>query len=907
MNKKTIIRLFSVVAVALMGIGCQADYFNETYLPGYENDGTITNVRDLEFTLTGDDYAAIAKNAMNKSLAEAEGEAAVEALAAIGKNKYFAAADEAALYVPAYINALYPTLDSNSTALVTYTMAVDVPTDVVFMNNATEYTLTEDDYKVIWGSEEDYANALTPKTMNKLAGALPVSDDARVGEYMVVTYNYSSEEPVVEVPETPENPDTPDTPEQPTYTSVLGSAAVDDVVEVNGYISAVSTQGPILTDASGSVLLYRTQDLAVGDEVTVSGTIDVYNNGLQIGTDGISIEKTGTTTVTYPEPMVIDGAKADELLTSHTGEGFTFCAQYAKMAGNVSVSTSSDGTKTYYNVAIPDATAATGSIYGITEELAAQLEDGKDCTLYGYFISISRSGGNPKFVNIVVVSINEAPASDVTNNYTSVLGTAAVDDVVEVNGYISAVSTQGPILTDASGSVLLYRTQDLAVGDEVTVSGTIDVYNNGLQIGTDGISIEKTGTTTVTYPEPMVIDGAKADELLTSHTGEGFTFCAQYAKMAGNVSVSTSSDGTKTYYNVAIPDATAATGSIYGITEELAAQLEDGKDCTLYGYFISISRSGGNPKFVNIVLTSVEPAAAPAAKKMALKVTSQKRYAYFKLGDSGKYQATDIVAIQPEDYTAMGQSYGSFTDPTQDTYIPLFLAETYPYAMADDKIYVGYRCYANKETTSRVDEYVFNGTWTKTEYFTSKTDQFRKTAGVWAIDPTLELDFTSTSSAETKAFYQYCVNWVYDNKDVPLGAPARDNEGEIISTEIVLINGAKPAGNYWVSNYGNNEFYTGASAYYGNMDWRPSAVKSGFAAAGMGELSDDEILAKLKEHTAEVFAEVLGYVYPEMTTDEYKKVIVKVYAYGPNKNYSLAFDVVEKGKFKYVADSLMEL
>ncbi|MBQ8492747.1 MAG: hypothetical protein IJ464_00485, partial [Alistipes sp.] len=337
------------------------------------------------------------------------------------------------------------------------------------------------------------------------------------------------------------------------------------------------------------------------------------------------------------------------------------------------------------------------------------------------------------------------------------------------------------------------------------------------------------------------------------------------------------------------------------------AQLEDGKDCTLYGYFISISRSGGNPKFVNIVLTSVEPAAAPAAKKMALKVTSQKRYAYFKLGDSGKYQATDIVAIQPEDYTAMGQSYGSFTDPTQDTYIPLFLAETYPYAMADDKIYVGYRCYANKETTSRVDEYVFNGTWTKTEYFTSKTDQFRKTAGVWAIDPTLELDFTSTSSAETKAFYQYCVNWVYDNKDVPLGAPARDNEGEIISTEIVLINGAKPAGNYWVSNYGNNEFYTGASAYYGNMDWRPSAVKSGFAAAGMGELSDDEILAKLKEHTAEVFAEVLGYVYPEMTTDEYKKVIVKVYAYGPNKNYSLAFDVVEKGKFKYVADSLMEL
>ena len=72
MNKKTITSLFSVVAVALMGVGCQADYFNEAYLPGYENDGTIVNVRDLEMTLTGDDYAAIAKNATNKALAEAE-------------------------------------------------------------------------------------------------------------------------------------------------------------------------------------------------------------------------------------------------------------------------------------------------------------------------------------------------------------------------------------------------------------------------------------------------------------------------------------------------------------------------------------------------------------------------------------------------------------------------------------------------------------------------------------------------------------------------------------------------------------------------------------------------------------------------------------------------------------------
>jgi hypothetical protein len=221
---------------------------------------------------------------------------------------------------------------------------------------------------------------------------------------------------------------------------------------------------------------------------------------------------------------------------------------------------------------------------------------------------------------------------------------------------------------------------------------------------------------------------------------------------------------------------------------------------------------------------------------------------------------------------------------------------------------VAFRCYANSTTSWKVDEYSFNGSeWVKTAYFAEKTDQFRKNAeGVWAVDRTLELDYTG-NGADTKAFYQYCVNWVYDNKDVALGAPARDNAGVIVSTDIVTIGGEKPTGNYWVSNYGNNEFYTGASAYYGNIDWRPSACKGGFAAAGMGDLSDDEILAKLKEHSAEVFAEVLHYVYPEMTPAEYKKVVIKVYAYGPNANYSFTFDVVDTGTFAYVADSLTEI
>jgi hypothetical protein len=878
MNKNIFSKIALMAGVALMGISCQTDYSNENYLPGYEAEGEITNTPSMEFTLTADDYAAIAKNSENKAIAEEAGEAAVEALSAISKNKYFASQEDAATYIPAWLAATYPTYDNGSMALITYTMALDIPADVANMKAAAEYTLTEENYMAIWGSEEDYATAVTPKTVNKIKNVLPVADDAREGDYVVVTYNYSAEEPAAEEPETP---DTPDQPEAPAYTSVLGTAALNDVVEVKGYISAVSTQGPILTDNGGSVLLYKTSGYEIGDEVTVTGTISAYNKGFQIGTDGLTIEKTGTTTVVYPAPTVLDGAAMDAILETRTEDA---CAQFVKFDGTAAISD-----KGYVNLLIEGAATAQGSVYGASDEVKALFKEGEKATVYGYFVSVS-SG---KYINVIVVSVNEAPlfSEGTTSNYTSVLGTAALGDAVEVNGYISAVSTQGPILTDNTGSVLLYRTSGYEIGDEVSVSGAISSYGKGFQIGTDGLTIEKTGTTTVTYPEPMNITGVVADELLTTRVNDEYAY---YAKMTGTVAISGN------YYNFILADATTAQGSFYGASDELKAQLSDGMECTIYGYFTSLS--GG--KYINMIVTSIEPVAS--AKALALTVKSEKRYAYFKYNGTG-YEAADILTVQPADYRNMGQSYDNFTNPAQDSYLPAFLGETYPYAQADDKVYVGYICRANSVNSWTVDEYVFKGEWVKTIYFGEKQDQFRKAEGVWNVDRTLELDYTNTSSADTKAFYQYCVNWVYDFKDVPMGAPERDNAGDILSTDIVTIDGAKPAGNYWVSNYGNNEFYTGASAYYGNVDWRPSAVKSGFAAAGMGDLSDDEILAKLKENTAEVYAAVLGYMYPEMTSDEYKKVVIKVYCYGPNKNYSFTFAVADKGVFEYVADSLTEL
>ena len=865
---KYIKQLLTLAAVAFVSWGCESDFYNEHMIDGYEPETEITDVQSIEYTLTEDDYSTISKNSTNKANAEAAGQEAINALAAIGKNKYFSTPDEAAAYVPAFLSSAYPTLDNNSIVMVTYTTALDMPAEVAAMNAATEYTLTEDNYKTIWESEEDYVKAVTPATASKLKTVIP-SEGLEAGQYVAVTYNYSAEEPKTEEePETPEQPEDPVQPEQPE----------------------VKFPGE-------------------GQYLIVALTGETYYTMCHVPADkGYG----------YPKSSKDLTPENSTIAANETSNAFAFMFEEGATEGQFHIREVSEASRYYYNSgsyknfsvnATLDAASTDyaftvtlnedGSVHVTNVSTGRTLQQG-DGSYDSYGLYDTQLGSYPHLYKLndegtAYVDIATLKAEP-TNNYTSVLGSAVLNDAVEVKGYISAVSSQGPILTDNGGSVLLYKTTGYELGDEVTVSGTISSFNCGFQIGTSGISIEKTGTTTVTYPTAMEITGAKADELLTTRTADEYAY---YAKMTGTVAVSGN------YYNFNLDGATTAVGSIYGATDEVKSWLSDGQQCTIYGYFVSISKTGGAPKYVNIVVTSVESVSTTAAAKAAT-VQSEKQYAYFKWNGTA-FEDTQIVAVQPADYTEMGQNYGNFTNPAQDNYLPKFLGKEYPYAQEGDVKYVAFRCYAGGSTSWKVDEYTNNGSaWVKTIYFASKTDQFRKAEGAWAIDRTLELDYTG-NGADTKAFYQYCVNWVYDNKDVPMGAPARDNAGVIVSTDIVTINGEKPAGNYWVSNYGNNEFYTGASAYYGNIDWRASACKGGFAAAGMGDLSDDEIVAKLKEHTAEVFAEVLSYVYPEMTPAEYKKVVIKVYAYGPNVNYSFTFDVVETGKFQYVEGSMTQI
>ena len=843
MNKNIITKFLSLAAVALIGWGCETNYFNEQYLDGYEQDNTITDVQTINYTLSEDDYSAIAKNSTNKKIAEAAGEDAVAALNAIGKNKYFGSADEAAAYIPAFVASAYPTVDDGSVVMVTYTTATEVPAELQKMNAATEYTLKDADYQTIWGSEEEFVKAITPATESKLLTVVP-SEGLEAGDYVAVTYNYSAEEPYNpdEQPEEPgdEPGDEPETPVVPEVTfpgdgqylivamtddaSYAATALVADKTYGYPTPTAVTVEnGQIVADDTTNALAWTVAAAANDGEYTLLGADNRYY---------------------YMKGSYNSFNVADEV----GEEGFTYT-----FAAN------DDGTFTITNVAMSktlqyDSSYSSFGIYpdvrGVVPHLFVLNEAG---TAYVDVTTLASAPSTPAGPVYKQVSSFDGEGQYLIVAMTddaSYAATALVADKTYGYPTPTAVTVEnGQIVADDTTNALAWTVAAAANDGEYTLLGADNRYY---------------------YMKGSYNSFNVADEV----GEEGFTYT-----FAAN------DDGTFTITNVA-----------------MSKTLQYDPNYSSFGIYPDVR--GVVPHLFKLVGNTSSASATRASIKID---ASEKLYAYLKWNGSA-FETTDVLAVQPADYTAMGQKYGNFTNPDQDTYLPQFLAQAFPYAQEGDVKNVAFRCYAGGATSWKVDEYVSNGqAWVKTIYFEDKTDQFRKAEGVWNIDRTLELDFTNTSSADTKAFYQYCVNWVYDNKDVPMGAPARDNAGVIVSTDIVTIDGAKPAGNYWVSNYGNNEFYTGASAYYGNMDWRPSAVKGGFAAAGLGDLSDDEILAALKQNTTEVFAEVLHYVYPTMTPEEYKKVVIKVYAYGPNKNYSFDFAVVGEGQFEYVADSITEL
>lgn len=258
---------------------------------------------------------------------------------------------------------------------------------------------------------------------------------------------------------------------------------------------------------------------------------------------------------------------------------------------------------------------------------------------------------------------------------------------------------------------------------------------------------------------------------------------------------------------------------------------------------------------------------------------------------ANKVEQYSLIAA---DYTAMGNTYNNFQGTQQDSYIPLFLKNKYPYAQDGDIKSIVY-LYNSSPKTTRADVYkLLSGVWTKLNVSIEEvTDQFVYSSGIWKYNPSVVIDLKPTKQPEVTAFYQLIVDFVKNNKGITYCEYDKKS-----STQRT-----------------NAEYYYGISAYYTNISfsissWRDGCLEGPKAYAGY----DDKALTDLMyKRLPEAFIPALEKKYPDATPIDGVSITYTInFALftGTTLNdcsHTIVYKVVGKGKFEYVKDSFQPI
>lgn len=463
---------------------------------------------------------------------------------------------------------------------------------------------------------------------------------------------------------------------------------------------------------------------------------------------------------------------------------------------------------------------------------------------------------------------------------SNVIANVELDKTYKISGVVTAISANGFILTDESGSIFVFigNTFDASqykIGTQIVANAVIGAYNTGFQVVGSSSTFTIAGEQTYTYPTPEIFSASDL-EAFVKRT-ENAT--AIYGQITGKVIISGSN------INIDLGSSNAM-GGIYYATEEIKSQLVDGNQATVTGYFIAVAGS----RYCNFVATKVESASASDRRgrmpQRVVAVPSTNENAVYYYNGSSWAPAANTSILNNSDYSLMGQKYNNLETP--EIYLPTYLKKTFPYAQVDDSQFVVYKYYDGSGTSYRCDQYTYNGTeWLLNDGVVEETARFVRTGGKWMYDPNVIINLPAGKSQPMSTLvFQACVDWVYENIDRPLG-----------STSIT-------SGIGYVTKYGNNEYYSGTSAYQGNVDLRPSAAVGQYAA-GYAGMSDEEIVDLMKKRFCEeVMPGALGSLYPNATPVDGLTVIYTVnfaaYDGTSTKTYTATFEVVGLHEFKFI-------
>lgn len=271
------------------------------------------------------------------------------------------------------------------------------------------------------------------------------------------------------------------------------AAAANTAVNLNGLVTGAYKNGFMLTDNTGSVLIFEKDKCSakVGDKVKVAGTKAVYSNLPQIASSdaqalAIEVISSGNE-VTYPEAKVLDGAAFDGY-SAKTNEYISYTGTVVK-------------SNNYYNIEVAGATARKGSLQYIPDSFGADALVGKQVVVTGYFTGLAASS---TIVNTMVTSLNESSASYLSVSPLSISAKASdVSATFEVKSNVDwtiASDNDKYTVSDKSGNGNKTITINFAANTEA------DAVKVNFTVSTTAEVATKSYTVVLTHKGTAVVD-----------------------------------------------------------------------------------------------------------------------------------------------------------------------------------------------------------------------------------------------------------------------------------------------------------------------------------------------------------------------------------------------------------------
>ena len=351
-------------------------------------------------------------------------------------------------------------------------------------------------------------------------------------------------------------------------------------------------------------------------------------------------------------------------------------------------------------------------------------------------------------------------------------------------------------------------------------------------------------------------------------------------------------DGTNTWEQVIIPEYSTNDSWSFVPSGDIDLSAYEGKTIQLGFKYVSEDGKSGTWEVKNLTLTGIESSKKVQARSTVY-VPTETLNAVYTYVDNAWKPASQAVALNPADYTAMGQSYANLS--AAEPYLSTYLKANYPYAAAGAIKYVYWLKYASGATTYQCSQYTLgeDGSWKLDDFVVEDTYQFVKNDGVWKYSPNVNISLPAGRNQELSTlYYQTIVDWVFENICKPLG-----------DTSI-------KSGLYYVSSYGNNEYYSGASAYQGNVDLRPGSAQAQYPAE-YASMSDDEIVELEKNRFFyETLPAALEIIHADAKPADGVPVVYTinfgVYDGSKTTYYDAVYEVAAPGKFTPVSCSWWE-